>query len=233
MAKRLVFDSGPIISLTTNNLLFLLSEFKKRGDFEFLITPAVRKELIDKPFSTKKFKFEALQVYECVKNGKIAVHESEKMKETTMNLLTLANSIYSAQDSLISIVHYGEMEAIAAAMELSADAMIIDERTTRVLLENPARLREILERKLHTAVTMDAEKLERFKNTTGDIKVIRSCEFVTVAYELGMLERFLPESKSGSDVVESVLWGVKLNGCAITEQEIAEVMKIESQNKEG
>ena len=58
--KCLVFDSGPIISLTTNNLLWILEPLKNKFKGRFVITEGVRKELIDKPLTTKKFKFEAL-----------------------------------------------------------------------------------------------------------------------------------------------------------------------------
>ena len=57
--KSIVFDTGPIISLTLNNLLWIIEPLHDRFGGEFYITKAVYKELIDRPLSTKKYKFEA------------------------------------------------------------------------------------------------------------------------------------------------------------------------------
>ena len=56
--KALVFDAGPIITLTMNNLLWLLEQLKSQFNGEFFICPAVRRELVDKPLQTKKYKFQ-------------------------------------------------------------------------------------------------------------------------------------------------------------------------------
>ena len=67
--RSIVFDTGPIISLTTNNLLWLLEPLKKKYKGHFHITSDVKRELIDRPLQTKKFKFEALQVMHIIKKG--------------------------------------------------------------------------------------------------------------------------------------------------------------------
>jgi hypothetical protein len=71
MIDSLVFDSGPIISLSTNNLLWILPKIKEKFDGEFLITPAVKRECVTRPLETKKFKFEALQVLRQIEKGSI------------------------------------------------------------------------------------------------------------------------------------------------------------------
>ena len=61
------------------------------------------------------------------------------------------------------------------------------------------------------------------------MKVIRSVELVTVAYENGILDRFItkiPDAKK--NLLESVLWGVKLNGCAVSKDEIEQIIRIEA-----
>ena len=60
--KSLIFDAGPIISLATNNLLWILEPLKNKFDGKFYLTDAVKRELVDRPLETKKFKFEAIQV---------------------------------------------------------------------------------------------------------------------------------------------------------------------------
>ena len=54
--KSLVFDAGPIISLTMNNLLWLLDPLKVNFKGEFYIPMAVKGELVDRPLTTKKFR---------------------------------------------------------------------------------------------------------------------------------------------------------------------------------
>ena len=47
----------------------VLEELKKRYDGEFYITPAVKKELIDRPLKGKLFKLEALQLMSFISKG--------------------------------------------------------------------------------------------------------------------------------------------------------------------
>lgn len=232
MTKKLVFDSGPIISLTTNNLLFILDDLKKKQDIEFYITSGVHKELVERPLSSKNFKFEAMQVLDCIKRGVLKIFDAPNLKQDTIDLLALANSIYSAEKTNVTIVHYAEIETIIACMLMQADAIVVDERTTRLLLEKPEKLRELMEGKLHTNVSLETEKLEKFKKRLSDINVVRSVELVAIAFEKGVLNRFIPDMQHAeNELLESVLWAVKLKGCAVSEEEINTIIKIESERK--
>ncbi len=235
MAKKIIFDSGPIISLTTNNLLFILDELKKKQEIDFFITPAVYKELVERPLSSKKYKFEAMQVIDCINRGVLKIFEDPRLKDETMDILSLANNLYFAQDTFVTIVHYAEIETVAAYRIMGADAIVVDERTTRILAEDPNRLQQIMENKLHTKVNLETEKLEKFKKRLGDISIVRSVELVAVAFEKGVLDRFIPKilnlKDSENELLESVLWAVKLNGCAVSEEEIDTIIKIESERK--
>ena len=53
--KYLIFDAGPIISLTMNGLLPILEKLKKVFDGEFILTPSVKSEVIDRPMRIKKY----------------------------------------------------------------------------------------------------------------------------------------------------------------------------------
>ena len=126
------------------------------------------------------------------------------------------------------IVHYADVSSLAAASILNSDAVVIDERTTRLLVENPRRLIEILKNKLHTPIEVNEKNLKEFQSLTKNIKIIRSVELVTIAYEKGLLNKYIlhiPNPKQ--TLLESILWGVKLNGCAVSEKEINQIMKLE------
>lgn len=226
--RSIVFDAGPIISLTTNNLLWLLKSLKNKYKGEFYISERVNGELIDRPLKTKKFKFEALQVLQYINKGIIKVIKNENIRKMTFELLDLANNCFKARGNWMRIVHYGEMEGIAASLYLNSDAFIIDERTTRTLIENTKREISILKRTLHVDIKVNEENLKKFKEIVKGIKILRSVELVTVAYELGLLNEFLPNIENPrKTLLDSVLWGVKLNGCSVSKREIEQILKIE------
>ena len=226
--KSIVFDSGPIISLTTNNLLWLLESLKGKFKGDFIITEAVKKELIERPLETKRFKFEALQVLNYVNSGVLKIYQEDLIHKKTLELLELANTCFRAKGNFMRIVHFAEISSIAACLMLNADAMVVDERTTRQLIESPERLIKILNRRLHTKIEVNRDNLARFRKETKNVKLIRSSELVAIAYELGLLNKYLPKiSDPKRTLLESVLWGVKLNGCAISEREINEILRLE------
>ena len=85
-----------------------------------------------------------------------------------------------------------------------------------------------MERKLHMNVEIDNNNISKFMEETHGIKVIRSFELVTIAYEQGLFrEYYLDLHKPKKILLEGLLWAVKLNGCSVSEQEIKEVIKIE------
>ena len=226
--KSLAFDTGPIISLATNNLLFILEPLKKKFNGNFFITDAVKRELIDKPIETKKFKFEALQVERLIEKNVLEVIDSGAIRNDSVKLLNLTNETFKAYNNPLKIVHFAEMSAVAAALQQKSEAIVVDEKTTRLFIENPRLVVEILRRTLHTPININESNLRAFRQMTSQIKVIRSIELVAVAFELGILNEYLtniPDAKR--KLLESVLWGVKLNGCAVSEQEINQLMKIE------
>lgn len=231
--RTLVFDTGPLISLTLNNLLWIVESLHEKFDGDFYITPEVYKELIERPLATKKYKFEALQILPLITRGIIKVSQPDEYKDKTDKLLELANSCLTAKGNHIRIVHMGEVEAMACALHLGADTIVIDERTSRVLIESPALLKQQLERKLHTSVSVEEDNLKELSKELSGLKVIRSFELVTVAYELGLLNMFaqeeersvLPDIKKA--VLEGVLWAVKLSGCSVKTDDIYSVLDSE------
>ena len=226
--KSIVFDAGPVISLTTNNLLWLLEELKKKYKGEFYLAEAAKRELIDMPLETKKFKFEALQVLRCINEDILKIIQNSELEEETISLINLANNCFNAQGNWLRLVHYADMAGLSACIRLNADAFVVDERTARLLVENPDRLVSILKDTLHTDIKINKDNLEEFRRKTKNIKLIRSVELVAVAYEQGLLNKYLPNIPDAKrTLLESVLWGVKLNGCAVSRDEIDQIIRLE------
>lgn len=226
--KSLIFDAGPVISLATNNLLWILKPLKDKFGGKFYITDKVKHELVDVPLETKKFKFEALQVQKLIDDRVIEILENEFIKNETPRILRLANEVFRAYGNYIRIVHFAEMSVLAACISTNAEAVVIDEKTTRFLVENPRMVVEILRKNLHTSVYINENNLKEFRNFVKKVKLIRSVELAVVAYELGLLKDYVvnvPQARR--NLLEGILWGVKLNGCAVSTDEIQNILKVE------
>ncbi len=228
--KSLVFDAGPVISLTTNNLLRIVAQLKARFDGEFILPESVRQELVDRPLEIKRFEFEALQVQQEIGCKNLTVLPDAKTREAAERLLSLANSLLIVRGKRLKIVHYGEMSTIAAAKMYNARVVVIDERTTRDLIENPESLAAHIKDKLQAKVRVDDAVLKELKAELKGLQVIRSAELVAVAFELGLLDTYVnkcavPDANVRKVLLDSVLWGVKLHGCAISKEEILQILK--------
>lgn len=228
----IVFDTGPVISLTTNNLLWMLRALNSRYDGKFIIPMKVKKELIDIPLMTKRYKFEALQVMKEIREGTLHVYNDKKIEKKTLELLNLANSIFKGNGNWLKIVQYGEMEALAIALLQNADALVVDERNTRKLIENPLQIVKLIKQKTGAKVTVHKDNLKRFKRQVQNVKIMRSVELVMRAYELGMLDNYMPNRTSvvkdpKKTLLNSLLWGLKIRGCAISHKELDRIVNME------
>ncbi len=233
MNKVLVFDTGPIISFGLNDLAWLLAPLKQRFKGEFYITQYVKEELVDIPLKSKKFKLEAFQVEECLREGVLREVRDEGLVALTRHLMDIANNLYFAQGQPLTIVQFGEMSTLALACQMGAQAVVIDERATRELLESPREFTKRLSHRFGVPVTLKEDSLRDWQRALCDLRVIRSVELATLAFEMGLLDRYLVSSipsikNPRRELLDAVLWGIKLNGCAVSEEELRRIMKLEN-----
>lgn len=220
--KILFFDAGPVISLVMSRLPWILPELKKKFGGKFYITPAVQRELVERPLSVKRYEFEALQVMKFIREGVLEVYSNVPQKKV-QELQNLANTSFSIAGKPMDVIQSGEMESVASALALKA-AVVMDERTLRLFIENSPELQGILEYRFSRKIDVDKTKIKQFSSQLQGIPIIRSTELVGVAYKLGLLDGFIPPGKDGKDtLLDAVLWATKYNGCAITEHEIEEI----------
>jgi len=231
-SKCIVFDSGPVISMATNNLLSTLERLKAHYPGRFILPESVKAELVDEPLQTKRFMFEALQVQRLISSGVFEVVKDDDTKELTLELLNLTNSCFSARGKKIRIVHYAEMASLAVAKLLDAEAVVIDERVTRELVEIPSHLPELMEKRLHMPIFVDSKSMGLLQKYILGLKVMRSVDLLVVASEKGLLDRYVAEGEEKvipsirQKLLESVLWGVKLNGCSVSSREIEQMLQL-------
>ncbi|MDD5331548.1 MAG: hypothetical protein PHE43_01860 [Candidatus Nanoarchaeia archaeon] len=229
--KSLVFDSSAIISIVTNDLLWSLSKLKEKFKGQFYIPEGIKEELIIKPLDSKKYKLEAIQVLSEVNKGILEIYSNPRVKERAKQIADRANNLIRARGNWITLVSQNDMECLALAEYLNSDALIVDERTLRLLVEDPKDLVKLFERKLHSKIEVNKDNLDFFKDEFKKINILRSTELMSVGFEIGVLDDYLKQNGAKVEIdlkknlLEGLLWGLKLRGCAISEDEIEDIMK--------
>ncbi|MDP2925732.1 MAG: hypothetical protein Q8N99_05155 [Nanoarchaeota archaeon] len=220
--KCLTFDSGPLINFAMNGILPLLKKLKKEFDGDFLITKEVKREIIDYPLTTKKYELEALQIQELfddniIKYADITNEEVDDLRIKREEIMNIANNTFFMKNKPIHLLDKGECAVMALSKILDCKCtLVIDERTARMLCENPENLRKLLQKKLHTNITSKKENYGFFK----DFKIIRSTELIYIAHKKGLIQ--LKDNRA----YEAHLYAIKYRGCSISEDEIEEMKRL-------
>ena len=220
--KNLIFDAGPIINFAMNGLLPVLEKLKKEFNGEFLITKEVKYEIIEHPLMIKKYELEALQIKDLferkiIKYADISNKQIDELRNKREQIIAIANSMFNANGKDIHLLDKGECATLALSLILKENnAIVIDERTTRMLCENPENLRKLMEKKFHTSVKAKKENYDFFKR----FKIIRSTELAYIAYKKKLLN--IKDDK----LLEALLYGLKFKGCSISDEEINELKRL-------
>lgn len=220
--KYIIFDSGPIINFAMNGILPVLKKLRKEFNGEFLITKEVKQEIIDTPLNIKKYELEALQIKELfdqgiIKHADLTIRQVDELRNKREEIMNIANTTFYAHNKPIHIVEKGECAALALSFLLNKTNLVaVDERTTRMLCENPENIRKLLQKKLHTSITANRKNYEFFKR----FKIIRSTELAYIAYKRGLVE--IKDKKT----IEALMYALKYHGCSISEEEIEEVKRL-------
>jgi hypothetical protein len=229
--KAIIFDAGIIINFAMNGLLEEFRGLKKIFNGKFLITQEVKLEVVDKPLSIKRFMLEALKVKELLDDkilempSDIGVDEKE-ISEITADVKNFANNLFYTRGEAIQIIASGEASCIALSEILNKkgieNVIAVDERTIRVLFEKPENLASLLSKKLHTGVKVKSENIKHFKG----FRFIRSAELIYVAYKKGIVKL----KNHNFQILDALLYALKFNGCAISDEEINEIEKMNKNN---
>lgn len=218
--KQVVCDSSSIITLSTNCLLWLLDKF----EVDFLIPIYVRKEIMDNPINTKKYAFEAMR------NG-LAIGKTLRVEKTDVELrdkiIHLSNSLFMHKGRSIEIIQAGEADALALAIEKGVKTLLVDEKNTRLLIEDKELLRKVVERRTGRTIEINRQAASEIEKMFKELKVIRTSEIVAVAIKRGLLDWPYPKK----ELLRGALTAMKLSGCAISSEEIVEIVNIMAPTK--
>jgi len=232
LKKAIVFDSSTIISLALNNLLWILQPLKEQYKGDFWITESVRKEIIDRPFTIKKYKLESIQISNEIQRGVLQVYPQDLSLETK-ELSNKANKVFFGKKNSLQIIDEGELSVLVLAEKINAEAVAIDERTTRLLLEAPKSLQMIFRERFNEDIKVNTNELKEFQEQVKGIQVIRSIELCIIAFEKGILNTYLQKTdlQSKKDLLDALLWSMRLKGCSISDKEMQEILNEEIKPK--
>lgn len=218
--KYILCDASSLISLTSSCLEHTLHFFHDNFGVKFFIPQSVEEEAVTRPLTlrSKIHTFSALRVRDMINDGIIEV-VSEGMQPETKALMELGNKIFYARGKPVNIIHAGETEMLALAEKLQIDALLMDERTTRLLVEDPGSMRAHLQQEFGTTVMVNKKALSQFLSSISNTGVIRSTELLYLAYEKGFLDGF---NGIAAEAAEAALYKLKFSGCAISFQELKE-----------
>ena len=207
-----------------SGMLPVLEKLKEVFPGEFILTPRVKNEVVDRPMKIKKFKLEAMQVQSLIDRGIFKMSgeivPQQELDKETKKILKITNGVLRTTQTgeKIKIIQDGEAACLAFSNLCNCEnVIVIDERTTRMLTEAPKNLEKMMERKLHIPLDAQLSLLDELK----DFKFIRSPELLFVAYKKGLI----PIKKS-KNLLDALLYGVKFKGAAISSVEIEEMKKL-------
>jgi hypothetical protein len=225
MKKAIIFDAGTIINFSMNSLMELFADLKNIFDGSFLITEDVESEVVKRPLRVKKFELSALRVQQLIKDNILELPYScgvrrQEIEKRTQEFLDIANRTFIAGNKYLHLIDLGEASCLALSEILSRkgvdNVIAIDERTTRMLCENPENLRMLLESKLHTKIKAKAQNFPEFKN----FRIIRSTELAYIAYKNNLV------NFGNGSLLDALLYAIKYKGCSVSVDEIEQLKRL-------
>lgn len=217
--KVLVFDSGALINLSMNGLLYIIEDMKKTFDGKFIVPNQVIQEVYNKPLTIPRYELGAIRIKNLIDNKILESPEALKinsleLNKDTKNLMGLANNSFKVEGRWLRIVSDAEISCVALCKKLNEkgidNILAIDERTTRMLCEKPQNLEKLMSKKLHKKVKSFNNEFKAFEG----IKIIRSSELVYVAYKKDLIK--IKDKK----ILEALLYATKYKGSSISFEEI-------------
>jgi len=216
--QSMVCDSSALISLTDSCFMHALYFLKKKYSGSFIIPPSVEYECVTHPMSMKMHALHALRIKRAIKDGTIDVVQLTDSKEV-QEIKWLGNNFFYASGTPLRLIQEGEIEMLALARQAGVQNMLVDERTVRMLVEDPETLRIHLEDEFHRPITVNEENLSSFSRLTKGFRFFRSSELLLLAYEKGY---FADYGELEKDAIEAALYKLKYSGCAVGFSEIGE-----------
>lgn len=210
--ETVICDASSLISLSDTCYLNILKLFKKQ--VRFIIPRIVEYEAITRPMKIRQYSLHAHRLRRLIKDKNMDIIEDN---HTLLNdIMNTGNNIFYRKGKSIHLIDKGECGMIACTIERDIRYMLIDERTTRTLVEAPDVLKKHFEKEFHVHISTNIENLEKFTQMTKGLKILRSSELVIFAYKKGYFNSF----SNPKTVLKSALYRLKYTGCSLSFEEI-------------
>lgn len=219
--NSILCDSSSLISLTDSCFVNVLYDLSRHLDGQFIIPKSVEDECVTIPIQSKQHALHAIRIKQAINDGVLKVITRE-LSDESHDLSWIANNIFFMNNRPVKLLHKGETELLALAHELGIRNVLIDERTTRMLAENPKMLKRHLEDEFRHNVSVNEEFLDRFGHFSNGMNFFRSTELLIAAYEKGFFRSYKDMEQ---DMLQASLYSLKSYGCAISFGEIEDFMK--------
>jgi len=209
--QSMVCDASSLISLTDSCFVGSLYFLKKKYKGRFLIPPSVEYECVTNPMRLRAHALHALRLKLAIKDGIIDVVEPKSQKRA-YEIRWLSNSIFYVDGAPLRLLHEGEAEVLALSLDAGVENLLMDERTTRMLCEDPESLRVHLEAEFKKPVSTDEGNLSAFSRAVRGMRFFRSSELLLLAAEKGFFKDY---RELEQETVEAALYRLKYAGCAV------------------
>jgi hypothetical protein len=210
-----------IISFSETCFLSLFKDIKEVIG-EFIITKNVHFECVGKVKHVMRFKLSSVKIEEEINSHVFDVYKSDKqLDEATNKIMYLTNNMFFVRGKPLKIIQIGEAESLALLGLTDASYLAVDERTTRMLVEQPHSLIEIFKRKYKTnKVNFDEQKYIKFVELIGNVNAIRSVDLLFFAFKKKLLSDVFNDKES----LKGALYAMKFKGCSVSFEEINELI---------
>ncbi|MFA5246454.1 MAG: hypothetical protein WC408_01010 [Candidatus Micrarchaeia archaeon] len=216
--KNIVCDSSALISLADTSHLAAL-KFLSNSGVNFFITPGVKSEITTRPMTIRRYALSAIRLQKCIDDGVIKLLASVTLHDQTQRILKSANSMMFAGKKPLELIQLGEAECLAIFASASAHMLLVDEKTTRLLIENPHKLRETIQMRNSEGIRLDLQKKDEFDSLTKGVSCLRSAELLAFAYSKGYFDDF---RNLKEEAFKASVYALRDSGCGLSASEIVE-----------
>lgn len=213
-----VCDSSSLISLSETCNIDVL-RFLKAGGARFVIPPSVRDEIVTHPLKVRRLAFSAMRLRKLIYDKILEVVELPNLESECQAILALANKVINVGGRPLTILQEGEVECLALMKLKGFKNLVVDEKTTRLLVESPQTLFNALIDEYSEEVSVDETVLAAFKKGLEGSSVIRSSELLAVSADKGFFKEY---GSAARDALYASLYALQNAGCSISTAELDE-----------
>ncbi len=220
---KVVCDSSTLISIADTCNIDALALLRQKAGADFVIPPGVEEEIVVAPSRVKSLEFSALRIRRLVEDGTVRVEGAQNLASKTQEIADAANRLYLVGGKPLKLIHGGEAETLALLGILGAKILAIDEKTTRLIIEDPLKLKEMIEGEYTEKMVFDLKAYEAFRRMIPQVSVIRSAELLALAAKRGFFSNF---GEHEEEAFHSAINALRAAGCSLAQDEMQQYEQV-------